>query len=102
MRYKCSSSLTLQILLSSVSALDFPPGILSCWYSDLTESWQLSAGAPSLALSSCCRAMKPCEVAALTALGMGRAVCTGLVPTTEGCLSLEATPTTGIVSLRQQ
>lgn len=95
--HKCSSSLTLQILLSSVSALDFLPGFLSCWYSDLTDSWQLSAGAPSLDLSSCCRGMKPCELAALTALGIGRAVCTGLVPTTDGCLSLEATPTTGIV-----
>lgn len=33
---------------------------------------------------------------------MGRAVCTGLVPTVEGCLSLEATPTTGMVPLRHK
>lgn len=46
--------------------------------------------------------MKPCEVAALTALGMGRAVCTGLVPTADGGLSLEATPTTGMVLPRQK
>lgn len=96
------SPLTLQILLSSVLARDFPSGFLSCWNSDLIDSWHDSLGSPSLALSSCCWAMKPCEVAALTALGMGRAVCTGLVPTADGGLSLEATPTTGMVLPRQK
>lgn len=98
-----SVSLTLHILLSSACLLlraKVADGAgtkvdLLSWISVLNESWQDSIE-DSVTLSSELLGASPCAMLLLPGFGMGSAVWMGLDPTA-GCLSLDATPTTGIV-----